>query len=58
MFEGDGEEAVDTLPGDLVLVLRQKPHPQYRRAGTGQRGWGAARRAARERTGGEAATNK
>ncbi|KAL4449463.1 hypothetical protein ABPG77_007107 [Micractinium sp. CCAP 211/92] len=33
VFEGDGCEGVDTLPGDLVLVLRQKPHPVFRRVG-------------------------
>ncbi len=33
MFEEEGEETVDTQPGDLVLLLRQKPHPVYRRAG-------------------------
>lgn len=33
MFEGDGCEGVDTLPGDLVLVLRQKPNPLFRRVG-------------------------
>lgn len=32
-FEGEGEEAVDTQPGDLVFVLRQKPHPVFKRAG-------------------------
>lgn len=33
VFEGDGEEAPDSLPGDLILVLRQKPHPVFRRLG-------------------------
>ncbi|GAB4822442.1 hypothetical protein N2152v2_009488 [Parachlorella kessleri] len=32
-FEGEGEEAVDTQPGDLHFVLRQKPHPVFKRSG-------------------------
>ena len=32
-MEGEGDEAVDTLPGDLVFVLQQKPHAKLRRAG-------------------------
>lgn len=30
---------MDTLPGDLVLVLRAKPHPPFRRSGEGG-SWG------------------
>ncbi len=33
MFEGEGEETADTHAGDLVVVLRQKPHPAFRRTG-------------------------
>lgn len=32
-FEGEGEEAVDNQPGDLVFILRQKPHPVFKRSG-------------------------
>eukprot|EP00887_Chlorella_sp_A99_P003997 scaffold11.g3997.t1 len=33
VFEGEGEEAVDTTPGDLVVTLRAKPHAAFRRSG-------------------------
>ena len=33
VLEGEGDEAVDTLPGDLVFVLQQKPHAKLRRSG-------------------------
>ena len=33
VLEGEGDESVDTLPGDLVLVLQQKPHARFRRSG-------------------------
>ena len=33
VMEGEGDEAVDTLPGDLVFVLQQKPHAKLRRSG-------------------------
>ncbi|PRW60794.1 subfamily B member 4 [Chlorella sorokiniana] len=33
VFEEEGEETVDTQPGDLILLLRQKPHPLYHRVG-------------------------
>lgn len=39
VFEEEGEETVDTQPGDLVLLLRQKPHPLYRRTGGWVGGW-------------------
>lgn len=32
-FESEGDETVDTLPGDLVFVLRTKPHSKFKRAG-------------------------
>ncbi len=35
VMEGEGDETVDTLPGDLVFVLQQKPHPQLKRSGIG-----------------------
>ena len=31
--EGEGEESVDTHPGDLVFTLRAKVHPLFRRKG-------------------------
>lgn len=32
-FEGDGDETVDTQPGDLCITLQAEPHPKLRRAG-------------------------
>ena len=32
-FESEGDETVDSLPGDLVFVLRTKPHPKFKRSG-------------------------
>ena len=32
-MEGEGDETVDTLPGDLVFMLQQKPHARLRRSG-------------------------
>ena len=33
VFEDEGEESVDTHPGDLVFTLRSKPHAMFRRSG-------------------------
>lgn len=33
VFEDEGEESVDTHPGDLVFILRSKPHPVFKRKG-------------------------
>jgi curved DNA-binding protein CbpA len=33
VYEGEGHEAVDTHAGDLVVMLRQKPHSTLRRRG-------------------------
>ena len=33
VLEGAGDEAVDTLPGDLLLLLQQKPHARFKRSG-------------------------
>ena len=33
VMEGEGDETVDTLPGDLVFMLQQKPHARLRRSG-------------------------
>lgn len=33
ILEGEGDETLDTLPGDLVFVLQQKPHARFRRSG-------------------------
>lgn len=33
VVEGEGSQAPGTLPGDVVLVLREKPHRHYRRQG-------------------------
>ncbi|KAL3137147.1 hypothetical protein ABBQ32_006715 [Trebouxia sp. C0010 RCD-2024] len=33
VLEGEGDEGVDTLPGDLVLVVQQKLHARFRRSG-------------------------
>jgi DnaJ-class molecular chaperone len=32
-FEAEGEETVDTHPGDLIFTLTAKPHPTFRRKG-------------------------
>jgi len=32
-MEGKGDETVDTVAGDLVFVLQQKPHAKLRRSG-------------------------
>jgi len=32
-FENEGDETLDTHPGDLVFTLRQKPHFQFKRIG-------------------------
>lgn len=32
-FSDDGDETVDTHPGDLIFTLRAKPHPVFRRKG-------------------------
>lgn len=41
VFEGEGEEAVDTTPGDLTIILRQKPN-QFKRLGEHAGGGGPA----------------
>lgn len=33
VFDGDGDETVDTHAGDLIFTLRAKPHPVFRRRG-------------------------
>ena len=33
ILEGEGDETLDSLPGDLVFVLQQKPHARFRRSG-------------------------
>ena len=33
VLEGEGDETQDTLPGDLVFVLQQKPHAGFQRSG-------------------------
>ena len=33
ILEGEGDETPDTLPGDLVFVLQQKPHARFRKSG-------------------------
>lgn len=33
VFESEGNETVDTHPGDLIFTLRAKPHPSLRRKG-------------------------
>lgn len=33
ILEEEGDESLDTLPGDLVFVLQQKPHARFRRSG-------------------------
>lgn len=33
VVEGEGDETQDTLPGDLVFVLQQKPHAGFQRSG-------------------------
>jgi hypothetical protein len=33
VMEGKGDETVDTVAGDLVFVLQQKPHAKLRRSG-------------------------
>lgn len=30
-FPGAGDEGLDALPGDVVLVIREKPHPRFER---------------------------
>jgi DnaJ-class molecular chaperone len=34
VFEGEGAETVDTHPGDLIFILRTKPHPLFKKKGT------------------------
>lgn len=33
VYEDEGEESVDTHPGDLIFILRSKAHPVFRRKG-------------------------
>lgn len=33
VFEEEGEESVDTHPGDLIFILKAKPHPVFKRSG-------------------------
>jgi len=33
VFSGKADEAPDIIPGDLIFVLRQKPHPTFERKG-------------------------
>ncbi|GMH42097.1 hypothetical protein BSKO_10016 [Bryopsis sp. KO-2023] len=33
VFEGEGDEHVDTHPGDLVFTLKQKPHRSFKKMG-------------------------
>lgn len=33
VFKGEGDQAPDTDPGDVVVVLQQKEHPSFRREG-------------------------
>jgi DnaJ-class molecular chaperone len=33
VFEDEGDETVEHLPGDVVFVLKQKPHKDFKRAG-------------------------
>ncbi|KAL6783634.1 hypothetical protein ACKKBF_B05240 [Auxenochlorella protothecoides x Auxenochlorella symbiontica] len=32
-FESEGDETVDTQPGDLLVTLAAEPHPRFRRSG-------------------------
>jgi len=32
-FQGEADEAPDTLPGDVILILQQKEHPVFKRKG-------------------------
>jgi len=32
-FTGEGDQAPDVVPGDIVLVVQQKPHPVFKREG-------------------------
>ena len=38
ILEGEGDETPDTLPGDLVFVLQQKPHVCFRKSGVAHLG--------------------
>jgi DnaJ family protein A protein 2 len=33
VFQGEADEAPDTVPGDIVIVLQQKEHPRFKRKG-------------------------
>ncbi|KAK9817877.1 hypothetical protein WJX72_003540 [[Myrmecia] bisecta] len=33
ILEGEGDESLETLAGDLLVVLQQKPHAHFRRSG-------------------------
>lgn len=39
VLEGEGDASVDTLPGDLILVLQQKPHGRFTRSGVCRNAW-------------------
>jgi DnaJ family protein B protein 4 len=32
-FEGEGDQAPGTLPSDMVFVIKEKPHPRFKRDG-------------------------
>lgn len=34
VFRGEADQAPDTLPGDVIVVLQQKEHPTFKREGT------------------------
>ena len=33
VFTGEGDQAPDIIPGDIVIVIQQKPHDFFRRDG-------------------------
>jgi DnaJ family protein A protein 2 len=32
-FSGEGDQAPDIIPGDIIIILEEKPHPQFKRKG-------------------------
>jgi len=33
-FPREGDESPNTIPADIVFVIKDKPHPQFRREGS------------------------
>ncbi|KAG1138248.1 hypothetical protein G6F37_008210 [Rhizopus arrhizus] len=32
-FSGEGDQAPDIIPGDIIIVVEEKPHPHFKRSG-------------------------